>query len=126
MQSTGAIPLDDFIASRLEVAFASRLDQAALYGRGRAQNEPTGVVTATGSVTTGNPPTWADVAEMRYVSTNYDANRDSFGWIINPKGRKYFESIPGLLVSGTLSSAKRKSVCRIMTTTYSPAFGTTW
>ena len=29
---------------------------------------------------------------MRFVFTNYDADRDSFGWITNPRGRKYFES----------------------------------
>jgi hypothetical protein len=94
MQSTGAIPLDDFSASRLKSVFASRLDQAALYGRGSAQNEPTGVLTATDSqsVTVGNPPIWADLAQMHYLSTDYDADRDSFGWITNPRGRKYFES----------------------------------
>jgi hypothetical protein len=31
---------------------------------------------------------------MRYLATNSNANRASFGWITNPKGRKYFESTP--------------------------------
>jgi HK97 family phage major capsid protein len=94
IQSTGAIPLDEFIASQLKTVFASRLDQAALYGRGSAQNEPTGVVSATGSqaVTVSNPPVWADLAQMRFASTNFGDDRDSFSWITNPRGRKYFES----------------------------------
>jgi hypothetical protein len=92
-QSTGTVALDQYLADKMRVAFASVLDQACLYGRGVAQNEPLGVIRATGtqSVTTASPPVWADLAQMRFTVTNYDANRDSFGWITSPNGRRYFE-----------------------------------
>jgi len=92
-QSTGTVALDQYLADKMRIAFASVLDQACLYGRGAAQNEPLGVINATGSqnVTVTSPPTWSDLVQMRYLTTNYDANRDSFGWITSPNGRRYFE-----------------------------------
>jgi hypothetical protein len=78
-QSTGTVALDQYLADKMRVAFASVLDQACLYGAGGSA--PTGVVHVAGSqnVTTASPPVWADLAEMRYLTTNYDANLDSSG-----------------------------------------------
>jgi hypothetical protein len=83
----------------MKVAFASVLDQSALYGAGATNNQPLGVISTAGtnSVTTANPPIWNDLAGMPYLSTNYDADRSSFGWITSSHGRKYLESTPGLL-----------------------------
>jgi Phage capsid family len=89
-QSGASLTVDEYLATKMKVAFA----KPALYGTGN--NDPLGVINATGShaVTTSNPPVWDDLTGMRYASTNYDADRTSFGWMTNPRGRKYFESTP--------------------------------
>jgi hypothetical protein len=96
IQFAGSESLDQFIASRLKVAFASVIDQSCLYGSGAANNQPVGVITATGSqnITVTNPPFWSDLTGLRYAATNYNADLSSFGRITNHKGRKYFESTP--------------------------------
>jgi hypothetical protein len=94
IQSTGALPLDEFLAYKMKVAFASVLDQSALYGTGPGNNQPLGVISTPGtnSVTTTVPPSWGDLTNMRFLTTNADIDRSSFGWITSPQGRKYFES----------------------------------
>jgi hypothetical protein len=95
-QSADTISLDQFLADKMKLAFASVLDQACLYGTGSANNQPLGVISTPGtnSVTTASPPIWTDLTNMRYLSTNYDADRTSFGWIVAPAGRRYLESNP--------------------------------
>ena len=63
--------MDQFIASRMKVAFASQLDRACLYGAG-PPNESLGVINASGSqlVPVATPPVWNDLALMRYLSIN--------------------------------------------------------
>ena len=39
-----------------------------------------------------SPITWADVVNVRYMSTNYDASPESFGYIVAPGGRQTFET----------------------------------
>ena len=94
--SPASMTLDEYLAAKMKVAFASVLDQAALYGTGAANYQSLGVISTAGtnSVTTASPPIWSDLTCMRYLVTNYDANRDSFGWITDPRGRKYFEGTP--------------------------------
>jgi hypothetical protein len=95
IQAAGTVPFDDFIASRLRLVFGSRLDQACLLG-GSSPNEPTGIVNTPGCqlVSVASPPVWSDLSQMRFLATNFDINRDSFGWIVTPNGRRYFESTP--------------------------------
>jgi Phage capsid family len=60
-QSMGTVALDQYLADKMRVAFASVLDQACLYGAGGSA--PTGVVHVAGSqnVTTASPPVWDEV-----------------------------------------------------------------
>lgn len=73
----------------MKIAFASVLDQSCLYGTGPTNNQPLGVISTTGtnSVTTANPPVWNDLAAMRYVSTNYDANGPAADIVVGPFSR---------------------------------------
>ena len=45
-------------------------------------------------------PAWADIANARYLVTDADVDRSSFGWITSPKGRKYLETTPRFTTAG--------------------------
>jgi hypothetical protein len=83
--------------------FSSRLDQACLYGAGAAANEPLGVVNAPGTnlVPVTPPVTWDNVCDLRFISTNYDASPESFGFITSPTGRQTFEKTARFATAGT-------------------------
>ncbi|HXM28027.1 MAG TPA: phage major capsid protein [Chthoniobacterales bacterium] len=100
-QSVGSVSLDQYLADKIRVAVASVLDQAALYGTGGLA--PFGVIHVAGSqnVTVASPPVWADLAKMRFAVINYDANRDWFGWITSPNGRRYLEATARFAQGGT-------------------------
>jgi hypothetical protein len=43
------------------------------------------------NVAVANPVIWDDITNLRFQSTNFDANRDTFGYIVAPAGRQVFE-----------------------------------
>jgi hypothetical protein len=94
----------------MRLAFASVSDQSALYGTGISNHQPSGVINTSGTnaVTTANPPICSDFAGMRYLSTNTDVDRSSFGWITSPHGRKYLESTPRFTNAASLWDLMQK------------------
>jgi hypothetical protein len=96
LSQTASLALDRYLAEKMKLAFGSVLDQSALYGVGVTGNQPLGVLNTTGTqaFTMAASPAWADIATARYLVTNADVDRSSFGWITSPKGRKYLETTP--------------------------------
>jgi len=88
LSQTASLALDNYLADKMKLAFASVLDQAALYGAGPASNQPLGVLNTTGTqaFTMAASPAWADIANARYLVTNADVDRSSFGWINQSEG----------------------------------------
>ena len=102
LSQTASLALDKYLAEKMKLAFASVLDQSALYGSGVTGNQPLGVLNTTGTqaFTMTASPTWADIANARYLVTNADVDRSSFGWITSPAGRKYLETTPRFATAG--------------------------
>jgi hypothetical protein len=93
---------DKYLGDKMKLAFASVLDQAALYGTGVTGNQPLGVLNTTGTqaFTMTASPAWSDFATARFLVTNADVDRSSFGWITSPQGRKYLETTPRFATAG--------------------------
>jgi hypothetical protein len=102
LSQTSSLALDKYLGEKMKLAFASVLDQAALYGTGVTGNQPLGVLNTTGTqaFTMAASPAWADIANARYLVTDADVDRSSFGWITSPKGRKYLETTPRFTTAG--------------------------
>ena len=128
-QTGAGMTLDEYLISKMQLAFASVLDQAALYGTGAANYQPLGVISTPGtnSVTTASPPTWADLANMRFLATNADVDRSSFGWVSNPQGGDILNQrkdlLTGRLACGIACNAKPRFRGRFLIVEFSRVSG---
>jgi hypothetical protein len=81
---------DELIAREIGRVLSMRLDRAALYGRGRAQFEPLGLLATPGvnSTPIGADAWFPHFATMRRMCIDDDAEPESYGLIFSPAGEE--------------------------------------
>jgi HK97 family phage major capsid protein len=81
-QSGASMSLDQYLSAKMKLAFASVLDQSALYGSGPGNNDPLGVLNTCGTqnLPMASPPTWSDIANATLPDYR-PGPRSKFVWL---------------------------------------------